>query len=368
MDLNVIRSELRLLSELADGWAASGNIASLERDMMLGKLRSLYELVRFGEAGGVVAADPAGEVVQPVAVEDAVPEYAVGPAGNEEVGAVGEAIDLGEVLSLDASLDDAEPAAAPVEEPVAAPESDAESASDAEPALAPVEEPVAAPESDPEPAPAEEPAPEPEPERPVAFDTLFGPDEEPVDRHRHKQRLIMSLYDTASSARSSKPATSLSEELTMSVAELTVGDAGTLYSGEEVAEASIAGLPAVSDTEVSDAVVASMGDSAPVLGDVIGHDRQTLADTIAPPHDIASELRRGEPVGDLHCAIGINDKFLMIRDLFGGDAGAFDRAIGELNACTDLDDCMIHIAENYAWNPDSDGAKLLMELLERKFA
>ncbi len=154
----------------------------------------------------------------------------------------------------------------------------------------------------------------------------------------------------------------------MSVAELTVGDAGTLYSREEVAEASIAGLPAVSDTEVSDAVVASMGDSAPVLGDVIGHDRQTLADTIAPPHDIASELRRGEPVGDLHCAIGINDKFLMIRDLFGGDAGAFDRAIGELNACTDLDDCMIHIAENYAWNPDSDGAKLLMELLERKFA
>ncbi len=358
MDLNVIRSELRLLSELADGWAASGNIASLERDMMLGKLRSLYELVRFGEAGVVVAADPAGEDVQPVAVEDAVPEYAVDPAGNEEVGAVGEAIDLGEVLSLDASLEDAEPAAAPepdtapAEEPVAVPEPDAEPAAAPEPDTAPVEEPVS----------------EPEPERPVAFDTLFGPDEEPVDRHRHKQRLIMSLYDTASSARSSKPATSLSEELTMSVAELTVGDAGTLYSGEEVAEASIAGLPAVSDTEVSDAVVASMGDSAPVLGDVIGHDRQTLADTIAPPHDIASELRRGEPVGDLHCAIGINDKFLMIRDLFGGDAGAFDRAIGELNACTDLDDCMIHIAENYAWNPDSDGAKLLMELLERKFA
>ena len=29
---------------------------------------------------------------------------------------------------------------------------------------------------------------------------------------------------------------------------------------------------------------------------------------------------------------------------------------------------MIFIAEHYAWNPNSDGAQLLMELLERKFA
>ena len=28
----------------------------------------------------------------------------------------------------------------------------------------------------------------------------------------------------------------------------------------------------------------------------------------------------------------------------------------------------IYIAENYAWNANSDGAKFLMELLERKFA
>ena len=34
----------------------------------------------------------------------------------------------------------------------------------------------------------------------------------------------------------------------------------------------------------------------------------------------------------------------------------------------DLDECMIYIAENYAWNANSDGAKFLMELLERKFA
>ena len=29
---------------------------------------------------------------------------------------------------------------------------------------------------------------------------------------------------------------------------------------------------------------------------------------------------------------------------------------------------MIYIAENYAWNSSSDGARFLMELLERKYA
>lgn len=108
--------------------------------------------------------------------------------------------------------------------------------------------------------------------------------------------------------------------------------------------------------------------SGAVLGDVINHDVQTLADTIAPPRDVASELRRSEPVTDLRRAIGINDKFLMIRDLFGGDAASYEAAIGALNDFDDFDECMIHIAENYAWNANSDGAKFLMELLERKFA
>lgn len=112
----------------------------------------------------------------------------------------------------------------------------------------------------------------------------------------------------------------------------------------------------------------SKNPSGAVLGDVINHDVQTLADTIAPPRDVASELRRSEPVTDLRRAIGINDKFLMIRDLFGGDAASYEAAIGALNDFDDFDECMIHIAENYAWNANSDGAKFLMELLERKFA
>ena len=58
----------------------------------------------------------------------------------------------------------------------------------------------------------------------------------------------------------------------------------------------------------------------------------------------------------------------MIRDLFGGDSDLFETTIAALNAQPGLDECMIYIAERFAWNSDSESAKLMMELLERKFA
>lgn len=96
---------------------------------------------------------------------------------------------------------------------------------------------------------------------------------------------------------------------------------------------------------------------------------RTLGDELsAPARGRTSEIGFREPVTDLRKAIGINDRFLLIRDLFGGDAEAFETAIAALNAFGDLDDCLIYIAEHYAWNPNSDGAKLLMELIERKLS
>lgn len=137
----------------------------------------------------------------------------------------------------------------------------------------------------------------------------------------------------------------------------TVRSPRPVHSGSE--------RPAVRET-LSEKFAEMQGSA--VLGEVINHDVQTLADTITPPRDVASELRRSEPVADLRQAIGLNDRFLLIRDLFGGDAAACDRALDRLNRFEDLDDCMIFIAEHYAWNPNSDGAKLMMDLLERKFA
>ncbi|MBR6813848.1 MAG: hypothetical protein IKM50_04815, partial [Tidjanibacter sp.] len=103
-----------------------------------------------------------------------------------------------------------------------------------------------------------------------------------------------------------------------------------------------------------------------VLGDVMGAERTTIADSIAPSEDVASVIG-GRQLSSLRGAIGLNDKFLLIRDLFGGDNSAYEAAIDGLDGCENLDDAMLYIFDNIEWNGESDGAQLLTELLSRRF-
>lgn len=105
-----------------------------------------------------------------------------------------------------------------------------------------------------------------------------------------------------------------------------------------------------------------------VLGEVINADVQTFADTLHPAESAAVDFVGKSAIGSLTEAIGINDRFLLIRDLFDGIAEAFDAAVEKLNSFDNLDDCMVHIVENYEWNPYSEGAKLMMALIERRYA
>ena len=108
-------------------------------------------------------------------------------------------------------------------------------------------------------------------------------------------------------------------------------------------------------------------ESEPVLGEVLKSDVQTIADTIQPKDTAAEQIVKGS-VDDITKAVGINDRFLLIRDLFGGSSSEYEKTMAELNSFDNLEDCMIHIIENYDWNPNSDGAKLMMELIERKYS
>ena len=338
-------------------------------------------------------------VVVPVAESEAEPEpeFVAGPASTEAEPASAETA-LAELAPAEPALVEPEPVAVPAGEFVPEPVS-----TEPNPEPNPKPELEQQPQSDPQPVAAAEPASEPEEESEKSHyvaPTLFGLEEETI-RHRNKQRVIMSLYDPAveTPARpepAPKPAPAPAEAPAPApVVETPAPEVGAPVPAEvsvpepEIAAGKPAAVPDVSaaapefrkpvfgtvpepeeedEPGFEEITLEPAAPAGTVLGDIINHDVQTLADTLAAPRDRASELRRSEPVTDLRRAIGINDKFLLIRDLFGGDGEAYEKAIGVLNDCADFDDCMIYIAENYAWNPNSDGVKLLMDLLERKFA
>lgn len=103
-------------------------------------------------------------------------------------------------------------------------------------------------------------------------------------------------------------------------------------------------------------------DVTPVLGEQF-RETTSVADVIACPKGVADCA----PVKSLTEAIGLADKFMLVRELFDDDAEAYAKAIEALDKQTSLEDSLIYISEHYAWRPQSDGAKLMMELLQRKF-
>ena len=100
----------------------------------------------------------------------------------------------------------------------------------------------------------------------------------------------------------------------------------------------------------------------PILGEQF-HEAPSVADTIACPKGVAERAS----VVSLRDAIGVADKFMLIRELFGDDSEAYESAIDNLDRQPSFDDCIIFIAEHYAWSPNLQATKLVMDLLQRKY-
>ncbi|MEE0915627.1 MAG: hypothetical protein U0L45_03885 [Alistipes sp.] len=143
-----------------------------------------------------------------------------------------------------------------------------------------------------------------------------------------------------------------------------------LYDDEEVAQPEPVAVPVVEpavevEEEVVDAPEAVVTYTEPahqVLGEVI-EAPTTIADTITPVESVAEV----GSIDTLRGAISVVDRFMLIRDLFGDNEVLYEQTIDLLDKMDNLDDCIIYIAENFVWRPSSEGAKLIMDLLQRKF-
>lgn len=357
MNWSEIGRQLKLMEAIVDEAQHSGEMSDLERDLLLETLRKCYAAVRYSEI-------EVNECVQPevVAATAAVAEVA-----EEKVAEVEEEI----VAEVEEEIAPEEPAVAEEES---------------------VEEEVA------EVAPAEE-------EKPAVEEVVT------TVRHKLDRKTIRSLYDddAPASVATFEPVAEVVEpevvvapaEESAPVFEITEDDADedgeVVYMAddeeEEIAEEETApSIFEITDEEEydgeaeeeieelpfsfreveeepSEEVAPTIADTAQpltVLGDVVGAERTTIADSITPKEDVASVIGNSQ-LSSLRSAIGLNDKFLLIRDLFGGDNGAYEAAIDGLDSCQSLDDAMLYIFDNFAWDGECDGAKLMTELLSRRF-
>lgn len=361
MNLKKIKEELLRAAELVEDFEKNGR--TIDRDAAINKIRNVYEELRF-MVPSVVVAEPSVEPLVPfepeqedepeVEVEFIMPEQDEDEAEDEVESAVEESEEEPAEAEPEESeevvyvAEEDEPEA---EEPAAevTPEVDEESDSaevvediDPDSAFEPEEDeevtPEPAPESEPTPEPISEPISEPEPKKVVVEPSLFG-DYEPISRKStHTRRKIMALYEEEPAVVAPKPEPKPEPKVEV--------------------EPTPAPTPAPAPTPKVEPAVDTENK---VLGEVIT-PKTTIADTITPVVSVAED----RPVATLRGAISVVDRFMLMRDLFDDDAQLYEQTIDALEAMDNLDDCIIYIAENFAWRPSSEGAKLMMDLLQRK--
>lgn len=367
---------------MLSSWEGAEQVSTIERDIVLDKLKAIYNAVRFDE----IIEPSAPTVIPPVAPEPAA-ETKEEEAESDEKEVEVEIIFAEDEFSEEELLDEEPADKNPVSDFIAATVASAltdvtaneEIAEEPAPVVA-EPEPIVAPEpiapvieevvavepqpvvvAEPEPivaaepvieTPIEKPAEKPaeEPKRPM--DSLFNIDE--VRRQpRSKHQRMMSIYNN------SQPR----QEKVVDISKIFNMD---IDEPEESKPAEVAAKPQHKEVVAKSAPAPAVEEKPATLADAIPAP-QTLADTLAAPTPLADEINHSR-LRSLRNGIGLNDKFLMIRDLFDGDGDAYEEAINALDELETLDDCMIHIIENYAWNPDSEGSKFIMQLLERKLS
>ena len=75
----------------------------------------------------------------------------------------------------------------------------------------------------------------------------------------------------------------------------------------------------------------------------------------------------GKPVDDFNKAIGINDSYLFLRELFGGNKMAFQAAIETDNAAGSFDKAQQYFRSTYHWDETSPIVEAFYKAVHRRF-
>lgn len=100
------------------------------------------------------------------------------------------------------------------------------------------------------------------------------------------------------------------------------------------------------------------------------HSKKFVHDNISKKNvkkDVSSKMQ-SKPISDINTAIGLNDKFIFIRELFGNDKNQYHETVQILNNFDTFENAVEFLDENFDWDPDDSNYVRLKELVRRKYA
>lgn len=107
------------------------------------------------------------------------------------------------------------------------------------------------------------------------------------------------------------------------------------------------------------------------LHEAIGQNQSSLNDKLKQAKFELSDALQEVPVKDLKKAIGINDRFLFIKELFKGDEVMYERSIKTINGFSIFPEAEYWIKRELklklSWDESSQAVKQFDQLIRRRF-
>jgi hypothetical protein len=107
------------------------------------------------------------------------------------------------------------------------------------------------------------------------------------------------------------------------------------------------------------------------INETIAGNGTSLNDTLKQPKIDVGDTLTEAPIRDLKKAIGINDRFLYINELFRGDESMYERSIKTINNFSILPEAEYWIQRELkvkiGWNDNNETVKQFCQLVKRRF-
>jgi len=195
--------------------------------------------------------------------------------------------------------------------------------------------------------------------------------------HSAKEMLkLLPLLNAAKPEKSAVETTIVETEKKVAGQSVTVKKAPVKEVGEVEKEAAEAPVEAevkrpVKETEEQEAAVQKQQEaSKAILADRLGNTTGTIAEKISTEkHDeVMTSVLHSKPIKDIASAIGMNDRFYYIRELFSGDSLAYQDTIKRLDSASSLGEAMKILDDSTVMGSDPAAQSAFVDVVRRKFS
>jgi hypothetical protein len=104
------------------------------------------------------------------------------------------------------------------------------------------------------------------------------------------------------------------------------------------------------------------------IGETLGADKKSVHDLMSATREPKVQNKLiGKPINNLIKGLGINDRFLFQRELFGGDGKLMQHTLEQINTLSSLEEAYSFISANFSWDAEGKVTQSFYNYIKRKF-